>query len=158
MQIPRRTLPEWKRVRRGISFRSVQCLNGGHRNAVLLFYLGKLLCRAIQLAGTQRLGERHRRGIQVGKAQILAHALQGVCCAEGFLHVLFLQGSTRPSGCVLRGRLPSRSVPSGQLPDCGSCHPWETAAQTCGSLLRCTGDGILRCNLRPSVHNILGSS
>lgn len=114
--------------------RSVQCLNGGHRNAVLLFYLGKLLCRAIQLAGTQRLGERHRRGIQVGKAQILG---------------------TRPSGCVLRGRLPSRSVPSGQLPDCGSCHPWETAAQTCGSLLRCTGDGILRCNLRPSVHSIL---
>ena len=75
MQIPRRTLPEWKRVRRGISFRSVQCLNGGHRNAVLLFYLGKLLCRAFQLAGTQRLGERHRRGIQVGKAQILFTSL-----------------------------------------------------------------------------------
>lgn len=104
MQIPRRTLPEWKRVRRGISFRSVQCLNGGHRNAVLLFYLGKLLCRAIQLAGAQRLGKRHRRGIQVGKAQILSHPLQCVCCAEGFLHVLFLQGSFQIMEAVILGK------------------------------------------------------
>ncbi len=104
MQIPRRTLPEWKRVRRGISFRSVQCLNGGHRNAVLLFYLGKLLCCAFQLAGAQRLGERHRRGIQVGKAQILAYALQGVCCAEGFFHVLFLQGSFQIVEAVILGK------------------------------------------------------
>lgn len=95
MQIPRRTLPEWKRVRRGISFRSVQCPNGGHRNAVLLFYLGKLLCRAFQLAGTQRLGERRRRGIQVGKAQILADALEGMCSAERLLHVSLRSASSK---------------------------------------------------------------
>ena len=61
-------------------------------------------CRAFQLAGTQRLGERHRRGIQVGKAQILAYALQGVCCAEGFLHVLFLQGSFQIMEAVILGK------------------------------------------------------
>ena len=91
-------------MRRGCFLCSVQCLNGGHRNAVLLFYLGKLLCRTFQLAGTQRLGERHRRGIQVGKAQILAHTLQGVCCAEGFLHVLFLQGSFQIMEAVILGK------------------------------------------------------
>ena len=63
-------------------------------------------CSAVPSSWPARsvFGERHRRGIQIGKAQILAHALQGVCCAEGFLHILFLQGSFQIVEAVILGK------------------------------------------------------
>ena len=42
------------------------------------------------------------------KPRILAHTLQGVCCAEGFLHVLFLQGSFQIVEAVILGKQPHK--------------------------------------------------
>ena len=65
---------------------------------VLAGHAVKQLLGTFQCACAQHLGQIVGGLIQVGKAQVLAHALERVCRTECFLHISFLQ-------CLLQFRI-----------------------------------------------------